>query len=102
MRPDSAPYLGEGFVELSEASFQGHRRSGQTREEVTALHCGEELFFLTWPALVNPLENEIGVRDGVRNGALPRRAWLGTYFVKFPGCQDRCGEKDCVFPLFIH
>jgi len=26
-----------------ESSLQGHRRSQQTREEVTALHCGEEL-----------------------------------------------------------
>ena len=50
------------------------------------------------PAFVNPL----GVRDGVRNGALPRRAWLGAYFVKFSCCKDRCGKKDCVFPLLVH
>jgi len=23
---------------------------------------------------------------GVSDGALPRRAWLDAYFVKFPGC----------------
>ena len=29
---------------------------------------------LSRPAFVDPLENEIGVRDGVLNGALPRGA----------------------------
>ena len=53
------------------------------------------------PTFLNSLENEIGVRDGVRNGALPGRAWFDTDFVQFPGCQDRCCKKDCVFPL-IH
>ena len=56
-------------------------------------------FFLTWPAFVNRLENEIGVRDGVRNGALPRRAGRASDLVQFSCCQDRCGKKVCIFPL---
>ena len=68
------------LLRTPESTLEPKWASQQAREEVTALHCGVELFFLTWPAFVN-LENEIGVRDGVRNGALPRRAWLDTYLV---------------------
>ena len=32
------------------------------------------------PAFVNPPENQFGVRDGGRNGALPRRAGLAPIF----------------------
>jgi hypothetical protein len=53
------------------------------------------------PAFVNPPENQFGVRDGVRNGALPRRAGLASDLVEFPRRQDCCCEQDCVFPL-IH
>jgi hypothetical protein len=33
-----------GAGESSEASFQGHGRSHQAREEITGLHCGVELY----------------------------------------------------------
>src|SRR5262249_17157203 len=38
------------------------------------------------PTFLNSLEDEICVSDGVSDGALPRRAWLDTYFVEFPCC----------------
>jgi hypothetical protein len=31
--------------------------------------------------------------DCLNDGTLPRRAWFGTYFLKFAGGQDRCGKK---------
>ena len=32
-------------------------------EEVTAVHGGEELFSVTWPAFVNLFEDELGILD---------------------------------------
>lgn len=38
---------------------------------------------LRGPALVQPLENQLGVRKGVGNGALRRRAWPASGLVQF-------------------
>ena len=38
-------------------------RSDAANEEVTAVHGGEELFFLTWPAFVNLFEDALGTLD---------------------------------------
>ena len=40
------------------------------------------------PAFVNPLKNQFGVRDGVRNSALPRGAGLASGFVQFSRCRS--------------
>ena len=53
------------------------------------------------PLLINLFEDALGILDRVSDGALSRRAWLDTYFVEFPCCKNRCGKKDCVFPLLI-
>src|SRR5215472_12169700 len=53
-------------------------------------------------ARINLLQDAFSLRDCVGESAFPRRAWLVAYPVELPCCQDRCGIKDCVFPLLVH
>src|SRR5215475_5466129 len=57
---------------------------------------------LARPAFVNPLKDLLCLCDGVRDGALPRRAWLVAYLVELARCQDCCCKRGGVFPLLVH
>jgi hypothetical protein len=43
------------------------------------------------------LQEAPGILDCVSDGALPRWAWLDTYFVEFPCGQDRWGKRFAYF-----
>ena len=58
---------------------------------------GNRLSSLVRPSFVNPLKDLPCLCDGIRDGALPRRAWSDTSFVEFPCCQDCCGKKIAYF-----
>src|ERR1700751_2263160 len=54
------------------------------------------------PAFVNHFQDVFALLDCLRDGTLPRRAWLGTHFMKFACGQGCCCKQDCVCPLFSH